>query len=150
MVPPPPAAPPAAAPAAAPAPPPKGGAGEAAGASSYLDVEKLAINAARLVEEAGKVAAAYIRPIETGEKPLAPSGEANDMVKTLGKLAEHWISDPARAVEAQTGIAASMMELWGNTLRKMNGEEPPPVAAPDPKDGRFKDPEWSENPYFDL
>ncbi len=118
--------------------------------STFLDVEKLAINAARLVEEAGKVAAAYIRPIETGEKPLAPASEANDMVKTLGKLAEHWMSDPARAVEAQTGIAASMMELWGNTLRKMNGEEPEPVAAPDPRDGRFKDPEWTENPYFDF
>ncbi len=119
-------------------------------ATTFLDVEKLAINAARLVEEAGKVAAAYIRPIETGEKPLAPASEANDMVKTLGKLAEHWMADPARAVEAQTGIAASMMELWGNTLRKMNGEDPAPVAAPDPRDGRFKDPEWSENPYFDF
>ncbi len=85
------------------------------------------------------MAAAYIRPIETGEKPLAPASEANDMVKTLGRLAEHWMSDPARAVEAQTGIAASMMELWANTLRKMNGEEPEPVAAPDPRDGRFKD-----------
>jgi polyhydroxyalkanoate synthase subunit PhaC len=119
-------------------------------ALAFPDVEQLALNAARLVEEAGKVAAAYIRPREAGEKPLAPATEANDMVKTLGRLAEHWMTDPARAVEAQSAITSQMMALWGNTLRKMNGEEPPPVAAPDPRDARFKDPEWSENPYFDF
>jgi polyhydroxyalkanoate synthase len=114
------------------------------------DVERLSLNAARLVEEAGKVAAAYIRPREAGEKALAPANEAGDLVKTLGKVAEHWMSDPARAVEAQSSLASSMMALWGNTLRKMQGEEPEPVAKPDPRDNRFKDAEWSENPYFDF
>ncbi len=115
-----------------------------------FDVEKLAVNTARLIEEAGKVAAAYIRPRESGEKALAPSNEANDMVKTLGKLAEHWMSDPTRALEAQKTITTNMMALWSNTLQKMNGENPEPVAAPDAKDNRFKDGEWSDNPYFDF
>ncbi|MCA3564286.1 MAG: class I poly(R)-hydroxyalkanoic acid synthase [Methylocystis sp.] len=114
------------------------------------DFEKMALNAARMVEEAGKVAAAYIRPREAGEKALAPAAEANDMVKTLGKVAEHWMSEPARAIEAQASIASSMMALWSNTLQKMNGENPAPIAEADPKDARFKDPEWSENPYFDF
>jgi polyhydroxyalkanoate synthase subunit PhaC len=115
-----------------------------------LDVEKLALNAARLMEEAGKVAAAYIRPLESGEKPLAPSSEANDMVRTLGKVAEHWMSDPTRAMEAQSALTTNMMALWSSTLQKMNGENPAPVAAPEPRDNRFKDSEWSENPYFDF
>lgn len=114
------------------------------------DPEKLAANAARLIEQAGKVAAAYIRPREQGQTPLAPANEASDMVKTLGRLAEHWMSDPQRAIEAQTKLASDMMSLWSNTLHKMQGEQPPPVAAPDPRDKRFQDPEWSQNPYFDF
>jgi polyhydroxyalkanoate synthase subunit PhaC len=115
-----------------------------------FDVEKLALNAARMIEEAGKVAAAYVRPREAGEKELAPSSEANDMVKTLGKLAEHWMSDPARAMEAQKSITTDMFALWSNTFQKMNGEHPEPIAAPDAKDNRFKDGQWSDNPYFDF
>jgi polyhydroxyalkanoate synthase subunit PhaC len=126
------------------------GAGPTFAGAPVPDPEKLAANAARLIEQAGKVAAAYIRPREQGEAPLAPANEASDLVKTLGKLAEHWMSDPGRAIEAQTKLATGMMSLWSNTLQKMNGEQPEPVAAPDPRDGRFKDPEWTENPYFDF
>ena len=32
----------------------------------------------------------------------------------------------------------------------MAGEEPAPVVAPDPKDRRFADPEWSSNQFFDF
>jgi polyhydroxyalkanoate synthase subunit PhaC len=114
------------------------------------DFEKLAANSARLVEEAGKVASAYLRPREDGSQSLAPANETSDMVKTLGKLAEYWIADPKRALEAQTALAGGMMSLWSHTLRKMNGEEATPVAAPDPRDNRFADREWTENPYFDF
>ncbi|MGL4637902.1 MAG: PHA/PHB synthase family protein, partial [Beijerinckiaceae bacterium] len=114
------------------------------------DFEKLALNTARLMEEAGKVAAAYLKPREAGEKALAPATEANDMVKTLGHLAEHWMSDPSRAIDAQSRLTSNMIALWSNTLQKINGEEPAPVAAPDAKDSRFKDAEWSDNPYFDF
>jgi polyhydroxyalkanoate synthase subunit PhaC len=122
----------------------------AGGGTPIPDPEKLAANAARLIEQAGKVAAAYIRPREQGQTALTPSNEASDMAKTLGRLAEHWMSDPQKAIEAQAKLASGMMTLWANTLHKMNGEEPAPVAAPDSRDNRFKDPEWSENPYFDF
>ena len=32
----------------------------------------------------------------------------------------------------------------------MLGQEVTPVAEPEPGDNRFKDPEWSHNPYFDF
>jgi polyhydroxyalkanoate synthase subunit PhaC len=124
--------------------------GTAFGGTPIPDPEKLAANAAKLIEQAGKVAAAYIRPREQGETPLAPANEASDMAKTLGRLAEHWMSDPQRAIEAQARFGTTMMALWSSTLQKMNGEHPPPVVAPDPRDKRFQDPEWSENPYFDF
>ena len=37
-----------------------------------------------------------------------------------------------------------------STLRRLAGEETPPVAAPEPGDKRFADPEWRANPYFDF
>jgi polyhydroxyalkanoate synthase len=114
------------------------------------DFEQLTLNAARALEQAGKAAAAYVRPRETGEKPLAPSAEANDMAKTFGKVAEYWMKDPARALDAQSRITTSMLDLWSHTLRKMQGETPEPIAAPEPRDGRFKHADWSENPYFDF
>ena len=32
----------------------------------------------------------------------------------------------------------------------MLGEDVEPVVEPEPSDNRFKDPEWSTNPYFDF
>ncbi|MCK9910923.1 hypothetical protein MXD81_17375, partial [Microbacteriaceae bacterium K1510] len=37
-----------------------------------------------------------------------------------------------------------------NTVRRMFGEAVAPVAEPEPGDNRFKDPEWTANPYFDF
>ena len=34
--------------------------------------------------------------------------------------------------------------------KRMAGETAPPVAAPDPRDKRFADPEWSSNQFFDF
>src|SRR3712207_9308572 len=42
------------------------------------------------------------------------------------------------------------MSLWASTLKRAQGEAAEPVAEPEPKDNRFKDPEWSENPIFDF
>jgi polyhydroxyalkanoate synthase len=114
------------------------------------DYEKLARNAALLVEEAGKVMAAYTRPREEGQAPVATPAEASDVVKTMGKVAEYWLSDPRRTLEAQSALGGQMMELWGHTLRRLHGEQVPPVATPEPRDNRFKDAEWTENPYFDF
>ena len=41
-------------------------------------------------------------------------------------------------------------ELWNNTVYRMFGQDVVPVAEPEPGDSRFKDPEWSANPYFDF
>jgi polyhydroxyalkanoate synthase len=72
------------------------------------------------------------------------------MAKTFGKVAEYWMKDPVRALDAQSRITTSMLDLWSHTLRKMQGETPEPIAVPEPRDGRFKHADWSENPYFDF
>jgi polyhydroxyalkanoate synthase subunit PhaC len=114
------------------------------------DFDQLAHNMGRFVEEAGKVAAAYIRPIEHGEVKAGVSEDVSDIVKTLGRVAETWMKDPQRAIEAQAAITTRFFDLWSSTLKKMQGEEVTPVAAPDSRDKRFADPDWSANPMFDF
>jgi polyhydroxyalkanoate synthase subunit PhaC len=114
------------------------------------DFEALSRNMARFVEEAGKATAAYMKPNEERRSATGFADEVGDIVKTLGQVAEDVMRDPQKAIEAQGRLATDFMTLWVGTLKRMQGEEAQPVAVPDPKDNRFRDPEWSENPFFDF
>ena len=114
------------------------------------DFEALSRNMARFVEEAGKATAAYLKPAEERRANTNLADEVGDIVKTLGQVAEDWMRDPQKAIEAQSRLATGFLSLWLGTLRRMQGEEAHPVAVPDAKDNRFRDPEWSDNPFFDF
>ncbi|MBM6579965.1 class I poly(R)-hydroxyalkanoic acid synthase [Microvirga sp. BT689] len=60
------------------------------------------------------------------------------------------MTDPQKSLEAQSRLGTQFLSLWASTLRRAQGEPAEPVAEPEPKDNRFKDPEWSENPIFDF
>jgi polyhydroxyalkanoate synthase len=115
-----------------------------------VDVEKLSKNIARMVEEGGKALAAYLKPRQDGTTKVEPADEIADVVKTLGHVAEYWLSDPQRAVEVQTGLGKAYLELYANASRRMTGENVPDVVEPAPGDKRFKDPEWTSNQYYDF
>jgi len=115
-----------------------------------IDIEAFARNVARLIEEGGKALAAYLKPREEGQITTEMPDEIADVVKTLGHVAEYWLRDPQRAFEVQSGLARDYLELWATMAKRMAGEQAPAVAAPDPKDRRFADPEWSSNQFFDF
>jgi polyhydroxyalkanoate synthase subunit PhaC len=115
-----------------------------------VDIEKLSRNIAKMVEEGGKALAAYLKPREEGEVKAEPSDEIADVVKTLGHVAEYWLSDPQRAVEVQASLGKAYLDLWGNAAKRLAGQPTPAVAEPDPRDKRFKDPEWTSNQYYDF
>jgi polyhydroxyalkanoate synthase len=116
-----------------------------------VDVELFARNLARLVEEGGKALAAYLKPREEGKtSDAALSDEVNDAVKTLGQVAEYWLSDPSRAIQLQANLGRAYLDLWGSAVKRLAGEDSKPVATPDPRDRRFADPEWSSNQFFDF
>ena len=112
--------------------------------------EKLAQNVSRMMAEGSRVMAAYMKPLETGENPNNAANEMVDAVRSLGKVAEYWLKDPARTLEAQTAISTKFIDLWGNTLRRMTGEHVEPVVPHDARDKRFADPQWRESPVFDF
>ena len=114
-----------------------------------IDIEKLARNLARMVEEGGKALAAYLKPREEG-RIQGEHAEFIDMVKTLGHVGEYWLRDPQRAFELQLSLSRSYLDLWAAAVKRMAGEQAAPVAVPNPKDKRFADPEWSSNQFFDF
>ena len=56
------------------------------------------------------------------------------MVKTFSKVTEYWLSDPSRALEAQTRLFAGYLTVWGNAIsRARTGEEPPEAVDARPR-----------------
>ncbi len=82
--------------------------------------------------------------------PPIYSDEVADAVKTLGHVVEYWYADPQRTVEMQTRLGKSFLDLFASASRRLAGEPTDPVVKPDPRDKRFRDPEWSSNQYFDF
>ena len=113
------------------------------------DFNLLSRNLALLMEEGGKVLAAYLTPHEHGDFDR-PGGDMARMAATLGRVAEYYLSDAQRALAAQAALSRQFLDLWASTLRRLQGEPAESVAAPDPGDKRFDHPEWRDNPYFDF
>ncbi len=133
----------------APVAPPPAGTADMPGAGA-VDIERFSKNIARMVEEGGKALSAYLKPREEGAVKIEPADEIADVVKTLGQVAEYWLSDPQRAVEVQTNLGKAYLDLWAAAVHRMAGESVPPVVEPDPRDKRFADPEWSSNQFYDF
>ncbi len=114
-----------------------------------VDIEELARNVARMVEQGGRAMAAYLKPREEGRVD-GDYSEVADVVKTLGHVLEYWLSDPQRALELQSSLGKAYLDLWANAVKRMSGEHVDPIAAPDPRDKRFADPEWSTNQFYDF
>jgi polyhydroxyalkanoate synthase len=125
-------------------------AGKPPAPAASADVEALAQNAARLIEEGGKALAAYLKPREEGKIRDDTAEQIADTVRTVGQVAEYWFSDATRSAALQTQLGRSYLDLWASAAKRLNGEPSEPVIAPDPKDKRFADPEWSRNQFFDF
>jgi polyhydroxyalkanoate synthase len=142
--------------AAAPRPPAAAAAGSAGHQSKNdtpigaVDVELFSRNLARAIEEGGKALAAFMKPREEGKVSDAFASDVADIVKTVAKVLEYWLADPQRTLELQTSLGRSYLDLWASAMHRLAGDDFKPVVAPDPKDKRFADPEWSQNQFYDF
>ena len=116
----------------------------------FPDTEALSRNIASAIEHAGRAMAAYLRPRETGEIKTTIADEVGEMVRSIGHVAEYYMADPARAIEAQAALTTQFIDLWAATLQRFQGMPAKPVAEPDRSDKRFSDAEWRDNPFFDF
>ena len=115
-----------------------------------VNVEEFSHNLARLVEEGGRALAAYLKPREDGSGNRELAEEVNEVVKTLGQVAQYWLADPQRTIELQARLGKAYLDLWASAAKRLSGEETEPVVAPAANDKRFADPEWSSNQFFDF
>jgi polyhydroxyalkanoate synthase len=114
------------------------------------DPEAFARNIARVLEEAGKAFSAYLTPRESGTPAFDVSEGLTEVIKTLTKVAEYWLAEPSRTLEAQSRLFAAYTGLWASALQRMMGQAATPFALPDAGDKRFLDPDWSSNLFFDF
>jgi polyhydroxyalkanoate synthase len=120
-------------------------------APAGVDYDALGKNLARLMEEGGRALAAYMKPRENGGAAQSDSAaELTDIAKTFGRVLEYWLAEPNRTVELQSSLGKAYLDLWASSVKRLSGETTAPVVQPDPRDRRFTDREWSENPFFDF
>src|SRR3954447_9339738 len=93
--------------------------------NGHVDIEALARNAARMIEEGGKALAAYIKPREDGRLQDQTAETVADIVRTLGHVLEYWLADPQRTAEMQNRLGKSYLELWAVAAKRLAGEQTP-------------------------
>jgi polyhydroxyalkanoate synthase len=118
------------------------------GAYRIADPEAFGRNVLRLMEEGTKVLNGVLERASGATAP-SPTDWA-EAAKLFQAVAQPWMADPARLVEAQGALLASYMQLMANTAQRAVGGAVTPVVEPEPGDNRFSDPDWSANPYFDF
>jgi len=75
-----------------------------------------------------------------------PEVVADTMSKVMVRLSER----PERVMELQKRHLNDVRSVWHNVLARIRGEETTPVIEFDPKDRRFQNPAWQENPQTPL
>ncbi|MEZ5900550.1 MAG: class I poly(R)-hydroxyalkanoic acid synthase [Hyphomicrobiaceae bacterium] len=120
--------------------------------SNYLipNPEEFATNLLKAYEVGSEALMRLTERPDANSGPYSPASELSAATQTVGELLRVWLSDPARFAEAQGEFFRLFGELWNNVVQRMFGLKVPPLIEPAPGDNRFKDPEWSANPFFDF
>ena len=120
--------------------------------SSYMisNPEEFAANLLKVFEQGSGVFARLADRPDAKAGPYSPASEFSTATHTLTELMRVWLADPVRLGESQTMFFQQFAELWNNVLQRMIGMPIKPLIEPGQGDNRFKDPEWSHNPFFDF
>jgi polyhydroxyalkanoate synthase len=114
------------------------------------DPEEFTRNVLKAYEDGGRAVTQFLDRSDTQLTPFSAASEMTRAAETMSAIYARWMSDPAKFAQSQAELASSYAELWQRTMQRMLGIAPDPVIEPAPTDNRFRDPEWSTNPYFDF
>ena len=112
--------------------------------------EEFVRNMLLLWSEGGRAMAGLMERADSKGGPYSSATEMTEAARIMSEVARQWMSDPTRTLEAQGELVKGYMDVWTTAMQRMSGQAAEPVVAPEPGDARFRDPEWTENPYFDF
>jgi polyhydroxyalkanoate synthase len=131
-----------------PTPPSPAGSDPSLSGEQRGQIEKLSMNLARAALTAQGVMAEMA--LRQADRPAAltpdPFHVAPALTEVMGRLA----AQPDRMMRAQADLFSRYLDLWQSATRRMTEGEAEPVVAPAKGDKRFNDPDWVQNPVFDV
>jgi polyhydroxyalkanoate synthase len=117
-------------------------------AEQRAQVEQLSMNLARAAITAqGAIAEMALRQ---ADRPAALSPDPFHVAPALTQVMGRLAAQPDRMMRAQADLFTRYLDLWQGAARRAGGETSEPVVAPAKGDKRFLDPDWSDNPVFDV
>jgi len=117
-------------------------------AEQRAQVEQLSANLARAALTAqGAIAEMALRQ---ADRPAALSPDPFHVAPALTQVMGRLAAQPDRMMRAQADLFARYLDLWQASARRASGEAHEPVVSPLKGDKRFNDPDWSDNPVFDV
>jgi polyhydroxyalkanoate synthase len=111
-------------------------------------VEQLSLNLARAAMTAQTALGAAM--LRHSEAPDALNPDPFQVAPALGEVMTKLATQPDRLMRAQADLFDRYMDLWRVSAARLAGKPAEPVASPLKTDRRFADPEWTENPVFDV
>jgi polyhydroxyalkanoate synthase subunit PhaC len=116
--------------------------------SNYLisNPEAFAANILKAFEKASEA----LSGLDAQGGPYSTASELSSATESLTGLARTWLEDPVRLSEAQSHFVTQFAALWNNVIMRMVGMPVAAMIEPAANDNRFKDPEWSHNPFFNF
>ena len=119
--------------------------------NSLTDPVQFAQNMAKVFDQAAAIARLIAqRPGMTKPEAEAQATPVEQVSKTLGAVAQAYMADPQKLMDAQMQLWNSYTQLWQNTWARILGQTAEPVAQPARTDKRFKDRDWQEHTVFDF
>jgi len=121
--------------------------------SGVTDPEQFLRNMTKAAESTTQFLAGIIASNQNGaeeKQPANPFESIGRAGQALFGVAEPYLTDPKKLVDAQFDLWQRHMDIWHSSFRRFMGESVDPVIAPERGDRRFNDKEWEDNPFFDL
>ncbi|KAB2930552.1 MAG: class I poly(R)-hydroxyalkanoic acid synthase [Candidatus Contendobacter sp.] len=117
-------------------------------AKTAADLNKLAQNFSKIVEQSQRVLQEYLKRQEHNDQ--IPLLDPAIIGKSFQEFFDKLLKNPEKLIEAQIGFWKNYLDLWQSTSQRMLGHETQPVIKPPPGDKRFADEQWAENAVFDF
>jgi len=88
--------------------------------------------------------------LRQADRPAALSPDPFNVAPAFNQVMGRLAAQPDRLMRAHADLFSRYLDLWQASARRMAGETPEPIVSPARGDKRFNDPDWQENPVFDV